>query len=344
MTPAAVVKFRPTAPWRIGDDSGLRDRVQLFYRSDALYSAVTHAMGAFGGLDEWLAATARASVPEVAFSSVFPFQGDLVFVSPPRTIWPPALSPKVRWKGASLVPLDVVDALLAGDSLDETLWAVDGSSECLIPVGRYGPFRIAHRTAAAVDRLTGALDPHRTACLEFAAGAGMWCAISFASEEAGARWLGPVQAAFRYLADTGLGGERSRGWGRFDNLEFLEGTLPSLLLPRSTLAAESAAPPAERLFWLLSLFVPSAGDAVRWDGGSYQVVTRAGRVDAAVSSGGLKKLQNMVAEGSVLAAGAPLIGSAPDVAPDDFPHPVYRCGFAVAVPLPAPAAAPQVVS
>jgi hypothetical protein len=41
----------------------------------------------------------------------------------------------------------------------------------------------------------------------------------------------------------------------------------------------------------------------------------------------------MVAEGSVLCGGAPT-GAAPDVAPDGFAHPVFRAGFAVAIPLP----------
>jgi len=43
---------------------------------------------------------------------------------------------------------------------------------------------------------------------------------------------------------------------------------------------------------------------------------------------------NMIAEGSVLYASTPLAGSAPDVAPDGFGHPVYRAGFALSVPLP----------
>jgi hypothetical protein len=42
----------------------------------------------------------------------------------------------------------------------------------------------------------------------------------------------------------------------------------------------------------------------------------------------------MIAEGSVLYAGAALRGSAPDVAPDGFAHPVFRAGFAVSIPLP----------
>jgi hypothetical protein len=54
----------------------------------------------------------------------------------------------------------------------------------------------------------------------------------------------------------------------------------------------------------------------------------------------------MVAEGSVLLALGPLNGSAADVAPEGFAHPVYRAGFAVAIPLPerpAAASAPAAV-
>ncbi len=51
-------------------------------------------------------------------------------------------------------------------------------------------------------------------------------------------------------------------------------------------------------------------------------------------SGELKKEIQMVAEGSVLCAAAPPRGAAADVAPDGFAHPVFRAGFALAIPLP----------
>jgi CRISPR/Cas system CSM-associated protein Csm4 (group 5 of RAMP superfamily) len=84
--------------------------------------------------------------------------------------------------------------------------------------------------------------------------------------------------------------------------------------------------------WLLSLFTPAAADAVDWSRGSYTVVTRGGRVDA---SGELKKLLHMVAEGSVIYAADTPHGSAPDVAPEGSAHPVFRAGFALAIPLAA---------
>jgi CRISPR/Cas system CSM-associated protein Csm4 (group 5 of RAMP superfamily) len=64
------------------------------------------------------------------------------------------------------------------------------------------------------------------------------------------------------------------------------------------------------------------------------VLARGGRVDSHAGSGELKKQIHMVAEGSVLFAAPAPRGAATDVAPDGFAHPVYRAGFAVAVPLP----------
>src|ERR1017187_5772871 len=106
MNPGLVVKLRPAGPWRIGPDSGARNRVDFIYHSDSLYSAVTSAMARLGSLDAWLDATARraegAPPPAVCFSSCFPFLDEIGFVVPPRTVWPPVskalVSSRVRWK------------------------------------------------------------------------------------------------------------------------------------------------------------------------------------------------------------------------------------------------------
>ena len=245
MNPGLVVKLRPAGPWRIGPDSGARNRVDAIYHSDSLYSAVTLAMARLGSLEEWLEATARNGRPAVSFSSCFPFQEDIGFMIPPRTLWPPTspalLSARVRWKSARFVPLGIVHSLVSGQKLDETRWSVDGPSECLVPAGSPGPFRTALRWSAAVDRLTGSTERHSMACLEFRPGAGLWSVVSFAGDPARERWLDPVKAAFRLLADTGFGGERSRGWGRSEPPEFIEGTLPDMILAESP----APAPPIE---------------------------------------------------------------------------------------------------
>lgn len=234
MNPGLVVKLRPSGPWRIGPDSGARNQVDAIYHSDSLYAAVTSAMMRLGELDAWLAATARNGAPAVRFSSCFPFLDEIGFVTPPRTLWPPAapalLAARVRWKSARFVPLGIVQALLSGQSLDEREWIIDGPSNCLLPAGRPGPFRTGIRWNAAVDRLAGSTERHSTACLEFRSGAGLWTIVSFSDESARERWSDLVKAALRWLADSGFGGERSRGWGRAESPEFTEGTLPEMIL------------------------------------------------------------------------------------------------------------------
>jgi len=331
MAPALLIRLRPTGPWRIGPDSGVRDRVDRIYHSDSLYSAVASAMARLGMLDEWLDATARATGPAaVRFASCFPFQGRDLLVAPPRHLWPPGASSKVRWKGARFVPLSVVRDLASGRAPSEDAWTVDGESECLLPVRQPavpGPFRVAVRTSAAVDRAGEGVAPHSSACLEFSPDCGLWTVAQFADEAARDAWAPRVTAAFRLLADSGFGGGRSRGWGRSDAPEFTSGDLHELLsLPTPPL--ESAAG-----HWLLSLYHPGAADTVDWQQGDYVMTTRGGRVESDAAWGDPKRLTRMIAEGSVIVSASEPGGAATDVAPEGFPHPVYRAGFALAVPI-----------
>jgi CRISPR/Cas system CSM-associated protein Csm4 (group 5 of RAMP superfamily) len=307
------IRLRPTGPWRAGHRTGDRERVDAVYHSDALYSAVTHAMNSLGWLEAWLDATARATEGSaVRFSSLFPFVGDTRLVAPPRTSWPPSGAGKLYVKAAKLVPLEVARRGV----VNESRWAVDGASECLLPAGMAAPFEVGMRSGAALDRITGQTEPHRTACLEFAPSAGWWGLMELIGDE----WETRVKSALRLLADSGFGGERSRGWGRAADPEFSDG---------SPLFAGEGHPGA---WWMLSLYSPHQDDAVDWSRGDYVSATRAGWTDSAAGSV-KKKHVRMIEEGSVLMAPA-LRGRAVDVAPDGFPHPAWRSGFALAVPVP----------
>jgi len=273
---------------------------------------VTQAMRSLGWLEEWLDATVRSSDgPTVRFSSLFPFAGNTRLVPPPKTSWPPAVSSRLYLKGAKLVPLDV-----ALGAFDENRYAVDGASGCLIPGGASAPFRVSLRSSVAVDRVSGsASEPHRVACLEFHPRAGMWGLLDIRDSQ----WETRVKAAFRLLADSGFGGERSRGWGRAAEPEFHGVTK---LFPEVE---------QQGAWWLLSLYSPIAEDNVDWAQGEYVVQERGGWTDSPAGVG-KKKHVRMVEEGSVLAAPG-LCGQAVDVAPDGFAHPVYRSGFALAIPI-----------
>jgi len=321
--PGILVKFRPAGPWRFGPDDGARDHASVVGHSDLVYSAVCHAITHVGDLPAWLAATAQAESSAVRFSSLFPYQGRVLFAPPPANLWPPS-SQRLRFKGARFAPLALLQDLTAEKPVREERWEVDPESACVIPSGGEAPYRMMTRTAAAVDRLTGVADPHRTAGVEFAPGAGLWCWVEFASDEVRECWAPILKAAFRWLGDTGLGGERSRGWGRSEAVEFSESDTESLLLGANPPSASGA-------YWLLSLYSPAATDTVDWARGEYALTTRQGRVE---SAGTLKRSARVVTEGSVLVAADLPLGAAVDVAPAGHPHPVYRAGFAIAVPVP----------
>ncbi len=282
------------------------------YHSDTLYSAVTHAMASLGWLEEWLDATARTETSAVRFSSLFPFVGDTRLVPPPRTAWPPSGARKLYVNAAKLVPVEVARRGV----VNESRWAVDGASECLLPAGVQAPFEVSLRSAAAVDRLTGQAEAHRTACLEFAPGAGWWGLI----DVTGDHWEARVKSAFRLLADSGFGGERSQGWGRAGEPEFSDA---------SGIFGEGH----QGAWWILSLYSPHAADEVDWSRGDYATVTRGGWTDSTAAASAKKRQVRMIEEGSVL-MGTALRGRAVDVAPEGFPHPAWRAGFALAVPVP----------
>lgn len=333
MNPTLLVRIRPTTPWRIGPDTGSHEQAGAVLHSDALYSAVCSAMGQMGLLEEWLNATASPyGEPAARFSSAFPFQRHLLFVPPPAGLWPPppptGAPARLRWKGASLAPFEVVTKLLAGEALSEDDWVVDPESGCLLPsVSRAatGPFRLMRRSFATVDRPTGGCaEPWSTTCVQFAPGAGLWAAVQFSSQQTYAVWAPKIQAALRILSDSGIGGLRSRGFGRFRLPEFQAGTMQELFPASAERESGGGA------WWLLSLFSPGHVDEVQWDAGRYSLVARSGRA----VSGALKLTSRLVREGSVLVSGAALRGSVQNVAGEGSAHPVLRAGFAVAIPIP----------
>jgi CRISPR/Cas system CSM-associated protein Csm4 (group 5 of RAMP superfamily) len=336
MNPALLVRIRPSTPWRLGPETGLQAEATAVLHSDAVYSAVTLALCQLGWMEEWLEATADPSrEPVVRFTSAFPWQRNLLYAPPPRGLWPPeGVSGRTRWKGADLIPTQLAGSLLRGAPFDEQAWELDGWCGCLIPAGSRsatGPFRFLRRSCAAVDRVTaGHVLPYVTGCVQFAPASGLWCAAQFATQTAYAVWGPRIQAAFRLLGDTGLGGLRSRGFGRARSVDFQAGLLADLLF------GPGGAPPAGRGWWLLSLMAPAARDPICWDEGDYLLVKRSGRVGSLAGGGARKLASRMLAEGSVVVSSRAPSGTVINVAPEGCPHPVFRAGYAVAISIPWP--------
>ena len=132
-----------------------------------------------------------------------------------------------------------------------------------------------------------------------------------------------VQSLFRWIADAGVGGERSLGWGRSATPEFEA-------LPAALTATVEDSEHHEIGYLLLSLFAPAKDDRVDWSRGSYALIRRSGRTQ---NRGELKVESALVEEGSVLISDAAPVGFARDIAPPVYEHPVYRAGYAVTIPV-----------
>ncbi len=352
MQPAMLIRLRPRGAWRSGPGEGGRNRVDSLFRSDRLYSAVTLAMRDLGFLEEWLDETARKPAPGVIFSSLFPYQAETLFATPPSTLWPPTAgsvttsSPvfltKVRWKAARFVPVSLIESMLRGETVLADQWVADAESGCLLRRDRpnASPFRTVVRSSAAVDRVTQSaahVDAH--GCIEFEPGSGLWGVARFADEGVASVWKDRVRGAFRLLGDSGFGGRRTIGWGQAEAPEFQEGRWPNVFLPKLGHAPKNGSSRADTgseasLYWLLSLYSPALGDRIDWAAGAYEADVRGGYVENGRGPATEKKRVRMIVEGSVMAAEAEPIGAAVDVAPDGFAHPVYRSGLALALRLP----------
>ena len=88
--------------------------------------------------------------------------------------------------------------------------------------------------------------------------------------------------------------------------------------------------------WLLSLFSPASDDSVDWQQGNYRVVARTGRVESASGWGPCETGQSNDRRRRSTGVAHALKGVARDVAPAGFPHPVYRAGFALSIPIGKP--------
>ncbi|MEO6758426.1 MAG: hypothetical protein ABIO24_03160, partial [Saprospiraceae bacterium] len=185
-------------------------------------------MRLLGWLPEWLAEGARST----RLTSFFPVQNDVFYAPLPEGLRNYAGLRRVRLEAVRFAPLAAIQSL-ATKKFEESRWVLDLASGCLQPADRAnagGPYRPLERHRAAVDRLTGvAASAVSTQGIEFAGNAGAWALFVFADAPAAEVWRGRLKAAFRLLADEGIGGWRAVGWGRSRRPRFKEGELGRLL-------------------------------------------------------------------------------------------------------------------
>ena len=182
----------------------------------------------------------------------------------------------------------------------------------------------------AIDRVTDASNIYHAGRTTFAQGCGLWFGVQWLRPDAevgGMTYRQAFDELLALLADSGLGGERTYGYGAFS----------AALEPSVDLPDPAAGQPA----YLLSRYHPRKTElpAAIQAPAAYRLESVAGWLFSPDGPGQRRKRLHLLAEGSLIAwPGAPA-GDIVDVRPTyqnpegDVSHPVWRYGLALAAGL-----------
>ena len=169
------------------------------------------------------------------------------------------------------------------------------------------------RPRVTLDRQSSTSEIWHLGGVKFHENCGLWFAAKFDAEETQMQ----IETILRVLGDTGIGGERSAGYGIFD------------------LHSEPAEIESERetdRFVTLSPICPRDADEldrlIQGNDVGYTLEERSGWIGSAEGNGLRRQQVWMFAEGSVLAGNGARVGRLVDLKPDACPHPVWRYAYA----------------
>ena len=173
------------------------------------------------------------------------------------------------------------------------------------------------RPRVTLDRQSFASEIWYLGAVKFHEKCGLWFDAKFDSEQTQTQ----VETVLRVLGDTGIGGERSAGFGLFD-------------LRSQVVAVESAQGTSR--FVTLSPICPRDPDELDrlLDGDvGYALVERSGWIGSTEGSGLRRQQVWVFAAGSVLGGNGEQVGRLIDLKPSVCPHPVWRYGYGWNIPI-----------
>ena len=189
---------------------------------------------------------------------------------------------------------------------DEQLW-IHGDDKCPPTV-----WKTEKRPRVTLDRQSSSSEIWHLGGVKFHEDCGLWFDAKFDTEETQAQ----IETILRVLGDTGIGGERSAGYGLFDF--------------HSQLASPESEREMNRFVTLSPICPRDAGQLntlVQGDVG-YTLEERSGWIGSAEGNGLRRQQVWMFTEGSVLNGNGAQVGRLVDLKPDACPHPVWRYAYA----------------
>ena len=305
------------SPLHLGRRGVGLEETEISIPADTLFSAICQTWRTFYGEDRLTDFLAQYEASEpFLLTSAFPFAGDIKFF--PKLLIDLKVNAdderkklkKVRFLSERRFRQIVNGEEIAFDPddliNDGQLWIHD-DDKCSRTV-----WTTDKRPRVTLDRQSSTSEIWHLGGVKFHEGCGLWFTVKFDAEETQTH----VETILRVLGDTGIGGERSAGYGIFD------------------LHSEPAEIESERetdRFVTLSPICPRDADQlntlVQGDVG-YTLEERSGWIGSAEGNGLRRQQVWMFGEGSVLAGNGARVGRLVDLKPDACPHPVWRYAYA----------------
>ena len=306
------------SPLHLGRRGVGLEETEISIPADTLFSAICQTWRTFYGEERLTDFLAQYETGEpFLLTSAFPFAGDIRFFPKPLIDLKVNADDerkklkKVRFLSERRFRQIVNDEEIVFDpddlSNDGQLWIHD-YDKCSRTV-----WTTDKRPRVTLDRQSSTSEIWHLGGVKFHENCGLWFAAKFDAEETQTQ----IETILRVLGDTGIGGERSAGYGIFD------------------LHSEPAEIESERetdRFVTLSPICPRDADEldrlIQGNDVGYTLEERSGWIGSAEGNGLRRQQVWMFAEGSVLAGNGARVGRLVDLKPDACPHPVWRYAYA----------------
>jgi CRISPR-associated protein Csm4 len=322
-----------------------QERSSVVYHSDSLFSALILTLATLFDpetVSDLTNGFSQGTFP-FALTSAFPFAGKIRFFPLPLNclesdIWDNTDDVEMkRIKKLTFVSEDIFREILK-DPASITRFC---SKESFLPggglitedekkkipktiqSGEISLFDNTHkRPRVAIDRVRNTSNLFHTGTVHFGSGCGLWFGVCWQSDSN--RWQSTFPQILSALADDGIGGDRTTGYGQIE----IEDWAPILL------------PDSKNQSWVtLSRYIPAPVEmsALTHETARYALDQVGGWLQSPGQASQRRKSINMLQEGSVFGPVESLpIGTIVDVRPTygetQFEaHPVYRSGLAVGV-------------
>lgn len=328
-----IVSLKFHSPLHVGTDDPLIgiEGVQPTVHSDTLFSGMINVWARLPGgsaprVEDVIGEFEREE-PPFRVSSCFPYYGADWFLPRPLTFHKEHYDPSKRWRYSKpvkehrFIPYRYFRNWCAGQTV---LKEVAGE---MPEMSRAYTQTVIPRVA--LDRVNFLSQIFHCGLVYFSEGCGLYFLLEVQDDE----WLTHIDLVLRLLGESGIGGERSLGCGRFTH----ELLLKDIEKQDSNWADIFSDTRDANAHCLLSLYYPRESEQTMFQNAgkrlAYGIVPRRGWTYSSVVDKQLKRRScNMLGEGSVVPKKP--VGELARVTPCGFPgHEVYRYGYAMSVPI-----------